>query len=411
MEAYSVADATADVDCMLRDFQSDFVMDNWMDVTNFQQSVLSNNNSNINNKGNKTGENISVVCRKVSEYNSTMKYLKFASAALGSASLLLSCNTNVCSDQGPSATDQINITQPLDQADFLSKVPFSVSVAKLMEKNLVLRDLCDSEITAKQLQKDIERDRLVVDGRRISGSNEGIDFCLSAVEDAVDRCVGNCLLPPLPPLLREHLAREVLSTVSRTNSGGVALHVLRTVTGTLVWSGGTILSSFHTLHHWLHVHTDTCAHDYVAVHAPIGPSTESLFASYSLCCCRCFVADQDTVMLFPNSTEAGSLLVKVSMGEVSCSQDTIHSDSAPQTPPSRWGLRCEVQASTVYHVTALSDPDTMPDLDPATEGENSIEVVYRNRVCLVMGSEGNRMEAGGGVMKSGGEVSFQRFKA
>ena len=104
-------------------------------------------------------------------------------------------------------------------------------MAEIVKNDKVLCDVCESEITMKQLQKDIERDQLVVDGKRIIGSNEGIDSCLLSVGDAIDTCLGNCFLPPLGVNLRSTVIRAILTTASRTNSGGVALHTLRCITG------------------------------------------------------------------------------------------------------------------------------------------------------------------------------------
>ena len=225
MPSYSIADATSDVECILRDFQCSFVCDNWMNVSNFQHSILGSNSS--------IPQDLPSICRNVSDHNNSMKYLRFVTDTL-------TCVNPTVAPQDESlgkvvrdimTTAAFDITKPLNQGEFLDQIPFAVSVAEIVENNSILRDICDSEITMKQLQKDIERDQLVIDGKRMIGSNDGIDSCLLAVGDAIDSCLASCFLPSLGAALREEAARAILTAVSRTNSGGVALHTLRSITG------------------------------------------------------------------------------------------------------------------------------------------------------------------------------------
>jgi hypothetical protein len=228
MSSYSVADASADVECILRDFQRDFVMDEWMNVSNFQNSIL----------GTHSSPELPSVCRSVAGHYDSMKYLKFVSAALVNTNLFSNIETSSnihTRQQRESATTTsttLDTSKPLNQTEFLELLPFSVSVAKIVENNSTLRDIiCSSEITPKQLQKDIERDQLVVDGQRMIGSNVGLDSCLRSVGDAIDNCLASCFLPSLSGSLRDEVVRAILTSVSRTNSGGVALHTLRSITG------------------------------------------------------------------------------------------------------------------------------------------------------------------------------------
>jgi hypothetical protein len=158
--------------------------------------------------------------------------------------------------------------------------------------------------------------------------------------------------------------------------------------------------------------------------------------------------DTEQVMLFPHSTEAGSLLVKISVGSFCHLPDgttfalhdddtttpAVHVDST-DTPPNDdknrytfWGLRGEVQASTVYEVADMSSADC--DLDPSQATKNSVEVVYENCVCLAIEmdskekakkakkvQEGGAVWGGAGGGGGGGEearpsgrVSFRAFQ-
>ena len=56
-----------------------------------------------------------------------------------------------------------------------------------------------------------------------------------------------------------------------------------------------------------------------------------------------------------------------------------------------WGLRAEVQASTVYQVASMADA-----MEPSLEqsGKNTIEVIYENCVCLPIDARVDVMEEG-----------------
>lgn len=228
MTSYSVADADSDVECMLRDYQLNFIMDNWMNVDSFQSTILGCTNT--------TMRDLPTICREVSYHNDNIKYLKFISAALVSSKISV--------DKKPSSMiKSAPFGEPLNQLEFLERLPFTISVAEIVKSNDVLRVICESEITLKQLQKDIERDQLVIVGKRVVGSSDSLENCVSTIGDAIDRCLGCCLLPALGPALRDRVSYAVLTSACRTNSGGVALHTLRTITGERGWAASTSIFS------------------------------------------------------------------------------------------------------------------------------------------------------------------------
>jgi len=359
MTSYSLEDASSDAECILRDFQCDFVVDNWMNVSSFQSSIL----------GTKSSPPIlPSLCHQVSDHIDNIKYLKFASAALDSSA---SSSMSIDARREISTAERSSSLVPplsLKQTDFLEKIPFTTSVHELAESNDNLREVCCSEITLKQLQKDIERDELVIDGERIVGSNVGLDYCLGSIKKSLDNCLGTCFLPALGTDLRDEMSRTILATACRTNSGGIALHVLRTIT------------------------------------------------------------DTEDVMLIPRSTEAGSLLIKISVGqffhipngntlvlhESKSDKSSTDSSQHPDNCFARWGLRAEVRASTVYDVASMEDA-MQPDLDPSQSGSRTIEVIYENCVCLAIDSRTKVMNAGevlgGGGKSPSGRVSFRHFEA
>ena len=223
MSSYSLEEAEADAECILRDFQCDFVLDDWVNVTSFQKTVLGNNTSD---------KNLPAVCHRVADHCDSVKYLKFASAAIEGVSRGLVPSESKKTVEEKENRKQFDSLVSLNKSDFLSQLPFTVTVADIAARDRAVSEICCSEITLNQLQKDIERDELVIDGKLIIGSHEGLDGCLAAVGRAIDNCLACCFLPPLGSLLRDELSQSILTTATRTNSGGVALHVLRSITGT-----------------------------------------------------------------------------------------------------------------------------------------------------------------------------------
>ena len=227
------------------------MLDCWLDVPGFQASLLgsphtsttststtttSTSASSNCNSNNSSSVEVSKACRVVSEYNDQLKYLKFVTAALDCSTESISASsasaTNKATGQDSASCETTAADHSLlDQTEFLAKLPFSVTVADIVKNNSVLRDICAGEITGKQLQKDIERDQLVIDGMRVVGSSEGLDYCLASVGKSIDNCLSSCFLPALGSDLRMKFARAILTTACRTNSGGVALHTLRSITG------------------------------------------------------------------------------------------------------------------------------------------------------------------------------------
>ena len=129
--------------------------------------------------------------------------------------------------------------------------------------------------------------------------------------------------------------------------------------------------------------------------------------------------DTEKVMLFPNSTEAGSLLVKISVGKFRRLPDgTVYvlNDTSESTNLSSgniyWGLRGEVQASIVYDVASMADA-MEPDLDTSVSSASTVKVIYENCVCLEVDSRVDVMEEGvilgGNGTTPSGKVSFHPF--
>lgn len=79
----------------------------------------------------------------------------------------------------------------------------------------------------KQLKKDIERDRLIVNGKTINGSISKLEGCFSSIGDAMDNVLIECNLPLLSREGKELLTFCALRNIARTHSGGVTFQALQ----------------------------------------------------------------------------------------------------------------------------------------------------------------------------------------
>lgn len=79
----------------------------------------------------------------------------------------------------------------------------------------------------KQLKKDIERDRLLVNSIRLVGAAEGLDNVLQKLEDICTQLLTDCYLthPPIEAL--NSLCKCALQKAARTHSGGIAFQALQ----------------------------------------------------------------------------------------------------------------------------------------------------------------------------------------
>eukprot|EP01031_Cornospumella_fuschlensis_P024019 gene24019-29066_t len=80
---------------------------------------------------------------------------------------------------------------------------------------------------AKQLKKDIERDKLMINGQLFLGAEIGLGKVLSLLVDAMATAINECQLPRQSPQMLEKLATIILYRTSRTISGGMAVTALQ----------------------------------------------------------------------------------------------------------------------------------------------------------------------------------------
>ena len=105
----------------------------------------------------------------------------------------------------------------LKPEQFFSMVPFEINISNLCEfENDYL------SIPIKQLKKDLERDRIIINGHRLVGATVEFDGIIQVVEEIIDRNLINCQLPLLSSQIKREIVLNTLRLATRTYSGGIA---------------------------------------------------------------------------------------------------------------------------------------------------------------------------------------------
>lgn len=105
--------------------------------------------------------------------------------------------------------------------EFITTLPLEVALDSSWEQ------LSSSDASVKQLQKDIQRDQLLINGNLIVGADGGLSAVKMILGDAVDKVMVECDIPLFHVHEKDAFCVAVLKKASRTNSGGIAYNVLQ----------------------------------------------------------------------------------------------------------------------------------------------------------------------------------------
>ncbi len=83
------------------------------------------------------------------------------------------------------------------------------------------------ELQLKQLKKDIERDRLLLNSQRLVGANIGIDKIIQSIIQLLHTLADECLLTRLSDNIANEIALAILLKASRTHSGALTFQALQ----------------------------------------------------------------------------------------------------------------------------------------------------------------------------------------
>ena len=258
---YNLSDIKDDVDYLVQD---------WVDVFDSWTQSLSIPNNSLPQIDN-------ALLGSINNHIKNVRYINFAVAALSAEldhSLNLSDSVNDVNENINSSSIELSV-YPVSLAQFLSSLPMSLPISDIIKtdsraQSLVDVDLSLRDSSIKQLQRDIERDRLVINGVRLVGADGGLDRVISTIGDTIDQLLLECCLPALSRLNRDKLSILILKQVSRTNSGGTTFQCLQT----LLDVTETVLIPVSTLAKPLRIHLSIDRFDNVL--SPKSPSQSDM---------------------------------------------------------------------------------------------------------------------------------------
>lgn len=261
---YSYEDAKQDAISNMTDFN--WLFDNWLNVRHFQNSIM---------------RKPSAVTNTLSEHIDNLQLLEFSNAIINSELSRLNSDYNKV-EVIDTNKDNNKYNQSMFNTvhDVYTSLPFSAKLHDVIDNDSHAK-YDSNHISLKQLTRDIQRDRVIINGRRLVGANVGLEGVLLSLGDTIDYTFAHCLLPPLSSQLKDEICVNIMKSASRTNSGGLSFQMLT--------------SLFNT----------------------------------------------DNILLVPHSSLAGSLLIKISIGN-------FNNNENDSNGANNWGFKCEIMVSTFF---------------------------------------------------------------
>ena len=223
------------------------------------------------------------------KFMSSNRILKFMSEAL---------EVEIARGSSTDAEGEVDSSPPSDVQN-LSVEELMLSLPlRIQPQNSPSQGLALTESSLKQLKKDVERDALVINGRVLVGSELKLEGCFSRMCEAIESVLVENGLPLLCREGAELLSFHVLTSISRTHSGGVSFQALRST------------------------------------------------------------VDTEATLIVPNSASAPPLRVVISVGSFAVPSGGEESASPQRL---EWGLLCRVLAVTSFRLKAVSHLDEEVD--------------------------------------------------
>jgi len=138
-------------------------------------------------------------------------------------------------------SDIFGLQQEFSTHHAQSSLPFNaIDLKKLVSDLLAFRNrlpilipstqnvfkMSTKDSSLKQVQRDIERDILVVNGKKVLGSY-GFETVIASICATIDEIVSQTRLTPMSSSLKRDFAVSCLREASRTNSGGQSFQALQ----------------------------------------------------------------------------------------------------------------------------------------------------------------------------------------
>jgi len=165
-----------------------------------------------------------------------LRFLKYASEALDIEIFNQSLNLKTIFKRD----DEISVTNVTDtdkhetmtnfsDSPFRVQFPYSLRVSDISDIERMLQRHESMESKNKQLKKDVERDRILINGVRIVGSEVGMQGICDRIGIVCDKVLKECAISILDKTFQEELTQIILSKASRTHSGGITFQALQSV--------------------------------------------------------------------------------------------------------------------------------------------------------------------------------------
>eukprot|EP01036_Dinobryon_divergens_P040731 gene40731-53890_t len=216
-------------------------------------------------------------------------------------------NSELCALSSPNRQQLVDNDLQFNKFDF--PIPLGGFLLSL-PKTFIVSEIFDTanssskDSSIKQLQRDIERDKITINGIRITGADGGLDGVLQYLGSILNRLLRQCGLPELTASARDTLSYIILRKVSRTNSGGTTFQALQTL------------------------------------------------------------LDTTQTMIAPMSTMAKPLKIHISLDSFQDSNQfclTNNANNKNGRIQHEWGIRCHVEGSTVFRLSSNDDMDSNSD--------------------------------------------------
>ena len=279
---------------------------------------------------------------KVSEHAKRLRFLKFAREALSTERHNQYCYIE--NFQDAVLTGSLPAAALVPTEDRIHPPALVLNVRDIKGAEGMISDTSNSSLQAvmKQLKKDIERDRLLINGQRIVGAEAGLTDALAFLGQVCDNTLSECGLPALSSAVRTKFALSVLSKASRSQSGGIAFQAaqgLIDATKTILVPQSAVTPPLSII---IRVGSFPCpaavtATTTIATDAAASNSSSSFPPPY---------ASQDPE-IFNNG-----LLMSPSVARATGATAGPGTGAGSQ----KWGLVCEVACETIFHIQDFDTP-------------------------------------------------------
>ena len=181
--------------------------------------------------------------RLIQQHSDCIRFLTFAEQSINAESAKSSFYNHILNDDGTnrattkghtgsSTVGKSKLPENFSRSDLatiLPLLPLSIDVSEINSSGIAdvfAVSSSSDRLSLKQLRKDVERDRFLVNGAPVIGSQAGLEGVSSTIVECCSRALSRCCLQPVDRVIENDIAVEVLSKASRTNSGGIAYQCL-----------------------------------------------------------------------------------------------------------------------------------------------------------------------------------------